>query len=185
MAIPNFSNWMRDNLLNSWEGLITQDIDYIVFNKNFTSFVLLEEKNSENAKVNIAQAVIFKFLDEFLSLQNAIPFNGCYLVYALHDGNIYINPQLIRQGKRWSYRVNSLKNEQNISPDVFKNLVCNIQNQLKNNYYKKWWEPIVEELVGKLYDCSGNPPDFGTRRERTDYRGTNLANFCTNIKKID
>jgi len=181
--MSSFSEWMRDNLLNSWQGLITQDIDWLVFDNNLESFVILEEKNSENAKVNIGQAIIFKFLNEFLLLQDIITFKGSYLVYALGNGNIYINPKLERDGNKWRYKVKNL--EQPLNIENFKEFICINLEQLKNAYYRDWWNPIVNELVHNLYDCSGNPPDFPTRTERTGYRGTNLCNICSNMKKID
>jgi len=177
--MTTFSEWMRDNLLSSWQGLITQDIDYIIFSNDFKSFVILEEKNSEWAKVGPAQAVIFKFLDEFLSLQSSVQFYGCFLVYALHEGNIYINPKIIRQKNDW---IADLKGSPSISLNKLKNLFCNKQDQLKKDYYAEWWNPIIEN--SKLYDCKDEPSEYKTTPERTRYRGTNLCNICSNMKKV-
>ena len=103
----NFSLWMRNNLLASWEGLITQDIDVIVFGDFFDSFILIEEKNRPWATVGVAQAVCFKMLDEFLSKQNKCKYCGSYLIYYLNDNEIYINPklkQVIKYGRKyWKY----------------------------------------------------------------------------------
>lgn len=179
----SFSLWMRNNLLNSWQGLITQDIDYIVFDNDLSSFCILEEKNSMKAPVNIAQAIIFKFLDEYLSLQHLVNFEGCYLVFITQNHeNIYLNPQLVRRNNSWSYIMNQLPHVLNFNN--FRYLVCNNQNQLRT-YYQNWWNPIIRALINKLYDCSGEPPNIPTRSQRTPYRGTYLGNMCKNMKKID
>lgn len=185
-----FSEWMRNNLLNSWEGLITQDIDYIVFDSKLNSFLLLEEKNNFHAPINIGQAIIFKFLDEFLNLQKICTYNGSFLVYVTEtksNSAIYINPPIKKDDnmRRYIADINNNNNVKNINLENFLEYLCDNQNNLKQSFYRNWWNYIINTQINNLYDCKGEPPKFHTRGERSHYRGFKLQNLCKNIKNIN
>lgn len=90
MSRPSqFSTWMRENLKSATEGLITQDIDYVVFLRD-NRFFLIEEKTHSDAKVSPAQAVIAKMLSEIFSKVSRY-FLGYFLIYALEGKEPYVS----------------------------------------------------------------------------------------------
>lgn len=175
-APSEFSMWMRDNLLASWEGLVTQDIDVMMFDNSLSSFILIEEKNSPRASVTIPQAVCFKMLDEFLKLQKKCRYYGSYLIYYLNDTNIFINP----------YELDRDKNTP-INKEELEKLICGNFEVLEQNYGRDWFSPIINNHIDSLWDCRDNPPSYKTRKERSKWRGSKIVNICDHnrTKPID
>lgn len=69
-----FSRWMRSHLKDSSEGLVVQDVDWILMNYQTGNFVLLEEKTFAHRIGSIppAQSVILQLLKQLLALGSAV-----------------------------------------------------------------------------------------------------------------
>jgi len=84
----SFSYWMRSNLKDAYSGLITQDIDFVIFKNE--KFFFIEEKNSLNARLGPAQRIIFKMFDDFLKRGEKInnyTFLGTIILYITNNDN--------------------------------------------------------------------------------------------------
>ena len=71
----DFSHWIRQNLRDSFHGLIVHDIDWIIVNYCTGFFIIVEQKTchgKSQLRTNPAQTVIFKMLDEFFSTASQI-----------------------------------------------------------------------------------------------------------------
>lgn len=64
----DFSLWIRKNLRGSAQGLVLQDLDWIMLNYRTGLFLLLEVKthSTGNARLAPAQVIILRMLDDFL-----------------------------------------------------------------------------------------------------------------------
>ncbi|XRP97453.1 hypothetical protein ACO3UB_02760 [Methanocaldococcus sp. 16A] len=176
-APSEFSKWMRNNLLASWKGLITQDIDVVIFDDSLSSFILIEEKNSSKATVRVAQAICFKMLDEFLNLQNKCKYCGSYLIYYLSDNEIYINPKLKQKERKWSYTLDLDGNNLQIDKNALINLICSNFTGLCKIHKKDWFSFIISNHIEGLYDCKSSRKS-GTHEERSQWRGSKILNLC-------
>lgn len=145
-----FSVWMRTNLKDAFNGLITQDIDFVIVKKdiskpNFFSFYFIEEKNSQKARVGPAQKIIFKMFDDLLTPQifriekNLYKFLGTYILYLLKEYDC-------------------------------ENFTIWFKSMLKDRPK----HDIDPEVLKKLWDCNGIPVKIKTEKERTRYRGSIL-----------
>ena len=131
-----FSQWMRYNLKDAYGGLITQDVDFVVINKNTLEFCFIEEKNSEYARIGPAQKIIFKMFDDFLRSNSK--FLGTHLL---------------------------IITDASLPPD-------SIFSKILGRSSQRW--DLEQDVVDKLWDCSGNPPTVKTEKERSRYRGSVL-----------
>lgn len=159
----DFSIWMRGDLKSSWEGLIAQDIDLVVFNED--KFCIIEEKHERYARVGAAQAVVFKMLYEFLNLQSKFKLTGIFLVHYLSDSEIYINKR------------------SRIPKEELTELFRTQDSDKLSQYHEEWWDEIVNYYLKNFWDCTGKPPERGTRKERSFYRETKLS-YIPNSKTI-
>ncbi len=79
----NFSNWIRNNLKDSFLGLISQDIDWIFVNYCTGYFIIVEVKthcNNQSKNTSPAQTVILKLVDEFFKKASEININQPFSV---------------------------------------------------------------------------------------------------------
>lgn len=159
MSQPSaFSVWMRKHLKAATEGLITQDIDYIVFLER-KKFFLIEEKTRESAKVSPPQAVIAKMLSDIFGLVSK-DFLGYFLVYALEGGTPYVP---VGNNKiRFNQLIDLLKKEQEI-------------------HYRNWFEEVIKKYFNILWDCQGEPGRKKTESERTFVRPANLRSVLESL----
>lgn len=75
-----FSYWIRQNLKSATEGLIAQDIDFVLMLES--KLYIVEEKNSKRAKLSLPQKVIYKMLEEFF--QHTPSFGGIRIIHREH-----------------------------------------------------------------------------------------------------
>lgn len=146
-----FSYWMRENLKDAYSGLITQDFDFVFINNKEKYFLVIEEKNSKNARLGPAQKIIFKMLNDMF-------YNNANMEYKFH-GVIVL------------YILNK-----NISPSNIKEMV---KDKIKNydlNYFE-----LENDVLDKLWDCKQNPPYRKTEKERSFYRGSYINDIFKNV----
>ena len=144
-----FSQWIRLNLKDSFGGLIAQDIDFIIKNKN-GRLMVVEEKIFKNARTGPAQAIIYKLIDEICSSNKS--FEGVYKITDISNGYGYVNQHLNLKIQDF---IDSSKEELNLD--------------------KHWYENVIELALPYLWDCKGTPKvGRNTARERTFNRNSNL-----------
>ena len=144
-----FSQWIRFNLKDSFSGLIAQDIDFIIKNKN-DQLMVVEEKIFRNARTGPAQAIIYKLIDEVCSSDKS--FKGVYKISDISNGHGFVNQDSVLEIQKL---IDSPKE------------LLNINTQ--------WYENIVESALRYLWDCRGTPKaGRNTARERTFDRKSNL-----------
>lgn len=145
-----FSVWMRDNLKDAFSGLITQDIDFIILNRQ-KKFFIVEEKNIARARTGPAQAIIYKMIDEILSSDKT--FLGCHKA-TLEWNGIWLD----QTGK--------------VSIESF---LENPNQFLVNQYGQKWFDSVLYFSLKYLWDGKGVPPTRKTEKEHTFSRESLLA----------
>lgn len=150
---------MRENLKSATEGLITQDIDYVVFLKG-NRFFLVEEKTHPKAKVSPPQAVIAQMLTEIFSRVSK-DFLGYFLVYALEGEEPYVKLNGNNHVK-FSKLIALLSGGGGVS-------------------YNNWFDRLIQENFDFLWDCNGQPRAVRTQSERTNIRPTNLVHFIRDL----
>ncbi len=154
----DFSQWIRENLKDSFNGLIAQDIDWIFVNYCTGNFIIVEEKtkrSTASCKTNPAQTVIFKMLDEAFTIFSKVN----------QKHKLSKNPAT---GKEYIYRgafiiefiggtdpENSSKifvNGKEIEKERLKELL-NLENDELLEEYKSSW--IDENLSNQLKNLTG------------------------------
>ena len=159
MSQPSeFSVWMRRHLKAATEGLITQDIDYVVFLEK-DRFFLVEEKTHEKARISPPQAVIAKMLSDIFESVSG-DFLGYFLVYALEGGHTFV----------------PLDNDK----IDFDKLIGRLMSGEKLPY-SRWFEDVIKQYFDILWDCQGEPKGKKTEGERTGNRRTNLGSVLDNL----
>ncbi len=148
----SFSYWMRKNLKDAHSGLITQDFDFFIINTKDKYFLIIEEKNSEKARIGSAQKVIFKMLNDMFYGNNNMEykFRGVITLYVLNK---------------------------NLSP---RSVIEMISNKIKT-YDPKEFE-LESYVLDRLWDCKEVSHYRGTAEERSFYRGSNIREIFRNVK---
>jgi len=158
MNSPNeFSLWMRSNLKNSYSGLITQDIDFIILN-NKNQFLIVEEKLYQNARTGPAQAIIYKMLYEILSVDPT--FKGCFKISNVIENTGYLN------------------DEKKI---IISDLIFNPDKYL-NEFRNIWYEEVITQYLPWLWDCKSPEIQKKTIKENTFSRKSNLKKYLNKNK---
>jgi hypothetical protein len=149
----SFSYWIRHNLKDAYSGLIVQDIDYVIIDKQQKIFYIIEEKNSQNARIGPAQCIIFKMINDLLLFNCSLEyvFKGVLLMRILN--NNYKNEDIVKQ---------------------IENMICN---------YNKDQFNLSKEIIDRLWDCNEEPNIIRTQNERSFYRGSNLSRFIEYYKE--
>ena len=149
-----FSQWIRYNLKDSFSGLIAQDIDFFIKNKNGQTFVI-EEKRNKFAKTGPAQAVIYKLIDEVCSFNTS--FQGVLKITDISENFGFLN---------------QTTNVDIVNFLEYPKSIYDLKNQ--------WYENIITNALPYLWDCTGIPKTGrNTAPERTFIRNSNLAPLLT------
>lgn len=173
---------MRDNLISSFEGLITQDIDYILFNTNKWLF-FIEEKNSLTANINVAQSVIFKLINDFINNSNNNKL-WILLIYYISDDEIYINPKIIKNvTKKWEWFFINKSHSDKINKQEFIRFL-NSDEAFDITKKTDFFDIVIDWFYDRLNDCT-KKVFSNTREERTNYRWTKITDFIWSKSKID
>lgn len=143
-----FSWWIRSKLKSSWAGLIAQDIDFMLPIDG--ELFVLEEKNlTRQAGFAPVQQVVFDMFERLS--KNAVDkvYAGAFLVRITSE-EVRLSDLLgaLRKAKTKGY--------------------CRRGEQLSVRKFTGI-DPKLEE---RLWDCKGVPKGSGTRRERSNYRGS-------------
>ena len=144
---------MRDHLKPATHGLISQDIDYVVF-LDEDRFFLAEEKTSERARVSPPQAVIAKMMSDVLAKVTE-GFLGYFLIYSSAEGQTYV--RLGKERRDFGGFLKGLRAGETLSSN--------------------WFEEVIERNFDRLWDCKGKPAVSRTAYERSGARPSNLGNI--------
>ncbi|GAB6066460.1 hypothetical protein JCM9492_15550 [Aquifex pyrophilus] len=114
MIKESFSYWMRYNLKDAYSGLITQDIDFVILDKERKVFLFLEEKNSRKARLGPAQKVIFDMFDKLFRFTQPLGYRflGTHILYVYkHHTRQEIIREICRKIRRYTYKNYELPQE--------------------------------------------------------------------------
>ncbi len=147
---------MRDHLKPATHGLISQDIDYVVF-LNDDRFFLAEEKTSERARVSPPQAVIAKMMSDILAKVTE-GFLGYFLIYAISEECTRV-------------RLRDVERD-------FHSFIRGVR--AGETFISNWFEEVIEENFDRLWDCRGRSAGSKTASERSGSRPSNLGKVLDN-----
>jgi len=103
----SFSDWLRDNLVN---GCMSHDIDFVIWNNNKKTIMLLEAKTYKikypdsaepTEKQRILLRLLLKLFNQISKIITGWKFKGVHLIqfdmYDFETGNVYLDKKLISE----------------------------------------------------------------------------------------
>ncbi|MHB1680772.1 MAG: hypothetical protein ACYCTB_09760 [bacterium] len=156
----DFSQWIRNNLKDSFTGLITQDIDWIFVNYCTGYFIIVEVKtHSVSIKTTTPpQTVILKMVDEFFKKASEINMIESFSINPATKVNYkFVGTFLLSfsntdpDNSEKIFLNNSVISKEDLKKLL--NLDSDISLEIANNYSNNW---INNTLATQIKSLTGN-----------------------------